>query len=415
MYNGCMANNSKKAAFTRDLVRTLAARMQEADNPLLQVLAGPRQTGKSTALAQALERIDLPQLYVSADDAVVPNRDWLIAQWQQARNLSVAGVNGSGSGSAVLVVDEVQKITQWARTVKGLWDEDRSLGTPLKVVLSGSSTLLLARGLEDSLLGRFELLRSPHWSFSECRAAFGYSLDDFLFFGGFPGAARFVADEARWREYMRNSIIEPTLAMDVFDLAEIRKPALLRALFYLGARFSAQELSYTKMLGQLHDAGNATTLAGYLEVLGKVGMLTGLEKYHPSVLNSRKSSPRLMVFDTSLLTASTSRSMKSLLGDPEARGHLAESAVGAYLLARAPGDGFEVFWWRDGGAEVDFVLRRDEELVALEVKSGRQKAGGGMDAFLRKYPMARRLVVGGGGRSAVPLEAFLGGEVALFD
>lgn len=396
--------------YQRALVGELHKRMSESDNPLLQVLVGPRQTGKSTALTQALTDITLPQLYVSADDAPAPTRDWLTLQWEQARNLA----NREPAG-AVLVIDEIQKISNWSTAVKALWDADRTTGTKLKVCLSGSSTLLLQTGLEESLMGRFELLRSPHWNFAECNAAFGYTLEDFLFFGGYPGAARLTRSEKRWRDYLRNSIIEPTVALDVFAVAEIRKPALLRALFSLGARFSAQELSYTKMLGQLHDAGNTTTLAAYLDILGKVGMLTGLNKYHPSIITTRKSSPRLMVFDTSLMTAMDTTSRKALLSDNEKRGHLVESAVGAALLARAPIEGFEVFWWRERDAEVDFVLRRDDDLIALEVKSGRQKPTGGMDVFLRSYPSTLRLIVGGGGRRAVEIGDFLAGEVPLFN
>lgn len=408
--------------FQRNMVSEIRERMREAGNPLLQVIVGPRQTGKSTMLTQALEEINLPYLFVSSDDAEIPSRQWLETQWQQARHLATSNTDSGAKTSskktppsALLVVDEIQKVPKWSSAVKALWDEDQVTGVNLKVFLSGSSSLLIQSGLEESLMGRFELLRSTHWSFAECREAFGFDLDDFLFFGGFPGAARFVKDEARWRDYLRNSIIEPTIAMDAFAVAEIRKPALLRALFSLGARFSGQELSYTKMLGQLHDAGNTTTLASYLDTLGKVGMLAGLSKYHPSVLTSRKSSPRLMVFDTALMTATSTASKKAFLADSEARGHLVESAVGASLLARGPVEGFEIFWWREGNAEVDFVLRRDEDLVALEVKSGRQKPRGGMDAFLRLYPEAHRLVVGGGGRGAVDLEAFLAGQVPLFD
>lgn len=392
--------------YERAMVATLIQRMEEMDNPLIQVLVGPRQTGKSTMIAQSLAKVDLPVHSVSTDDELSPNADWIRQEWQQARNLQSAR-----RGPALLVIDEVQKVVGWENVVKGLWDADRRNGIPLKVVLSGSSSLLIHKGLADSLMGRFELLHSPQWSLAECEAAFDYTLDEFLFFGGYPGAARLVGDESRWRAYLRDSIIEPTIARDVLEREDVRRPALLRQLFVLGARYSGQELSYNKMLGQLQDAGNVATLAHYLTLLSQAGILSGLEKYHAKELVRRRSSPRFMVHDTSLMTSIANRPRALLLGDHELRGHVVESAVGASLLARASAEGFDVGWWREGTHEVDFVLSSGDDIVAIEVKSGRTKAQGGMAAFLKAHPAAHRMVVGGSAAGAVPIEAFLRGEV----
>lgn len=394
--------------YQRAQVEAIAQRMEESDNPLIQVVVGPRQTGKSTMIAQALKIAGVPAHSVSADDVLAPNADWIREEWQQARN-----EQRSSRSPCLLVLDEVQKVKGWPNVVKGLWDADRRNEIPLKVFLSGSSSLLLRRGLEDSLKGRFEVIRSPHWSFAECRDAFGFDLDDFLYFGGFPGAARLSRDEARWRAYMRDSIIEPTIANDVLEEEDVRKPALMRALFELGARFSAQELSYTKMLGQLQDAGNTTTLAHYLTLLDKAGVLSALEKYHPKEIERRRSSPRLMVYDTALMTAVSDRPKDLLLGDKELRSHVVESAVGAYLLARAPEEGFTVQWWREGSKEVDFVVSSPLGIAAIEVKSGRTKSQGGMSEFLKRYPDARRIVVGGSATGACSVEDFLLGNVKL--
>ena len=394
--------------YERAQVETIRQRMAEAENPLIQVVTGPRQTGKSTMLGQALAGQAARSHFVSADDAIVPTTSWLQQEWQQARNLARA------AGGALLVVDEVQKVPHWPAAVKSLWDADRRDGVPLKVFLSGSSSLLLHHGLEDSLMGRYELIRSPHWSFAECREAFGFTLDDFLYFGGYPGAARLHGDGARWLAYMRDAVIEPTISQDVLALEDVRKPALMRAVFRLGATYSGQELSYTKMLGQLQDAGNTVTLAHYLDLLGKAGMICTLEKYDAKELRRRRSSPRLMVFDTSLMTATSGTGREAWLTEPDRRGHLVESAVGALLLARAPAEGFEVFWWREGVREVDFVLRRGTDLAAIEVKSGRETGQGGMAAFLSEHPEARRIVVGGGATGAVGIEEFLDGRYPLF-
>lgn len=395
--------------YQRSQVSLIAKRMLEANNPLIQVVVGPRQTGKSTMLSQAVKSAGLPFHFVSADDPLSPTAEWLRIEWQQARNLT-----RNNTRPAVLIVDEIQKVQQWSNTVKSLWDADQREESTLKVCLSGSSSLLLHHGLEDSLMGRFELTRSPHWSLAECRDAFGYSLDDYLYFGGYPGAARFASDPKRWASYIRDAVVEPTISQDVLALEDVRKPALMRALFRLGAAYSSQELSYTKIVGQLQDAGNTVTVAHYLDLLGKAGMLCALEKYDDKELTRRRSSPRLMAFDTSLTTALSAKDRTGLLEDPSQRGHIVETAVGARLLARGGAEGFEVYWWREGNKEVDFVIQKGAELTAIEVKSGHESSQSGMAAFLADHPGAKRIVVGGAAAGACTVEEFLLDKVDLF-
>jgi predicted AAA+ superfamily ATPase len=389
--------------FARKLVSQLAERLTEPRR-FIQIVVGPRQTGKTTAVVQALERVATPQRFVSADDVTVVGADWLRNEWEQARTLAK-------SGDAVLVVDEIQKVPNWSSIVKLLWDEDSRNRVAIKVVLTGSSSLLLQKGLAESLMGRFEVLYSPHWNYAECREAFGYSLDDFLFFGGYPGAATLIKDENRWARYVGQSIIEPTISQDILMMEEVRKPVLLRSLFALGASYSAQELSFTKLLGQLQDAGNTVTLAHYLDLLGRANMLTGLQNFSGNQLRSRKSSPRFMVYDTSLLTYSDGTNRRHLLDNPTDRGRLVESAVGAYLLARGKEDGFEVYWWRERDKEVDFVIKQGGKLTAIEVKSGRVKSIGGSLEFKQLFPEALSLVIG---TANCKLEDFLLGDVPLF-
>lgn len=395
--------------YERRQVQVIRTRMAEVDNPLLQVVVGPRQTGKSTMLSQGLKSQDCPSHFVSADDPVTPSVGWLRTEWQQARNMTRGNTQ-----PALLIVDEIQKVKDWPNAVKSLWDADRREQSALKVFLSGSSSLLLHKGLEDSLMGRFELIRSPHWSYGECRDAFDYTLDDYLFFGGYPGAARFISDEGRWASYIRDAVIEPTISQDVLAMEDVRKPALMRALFRLGALYSGQELSYNKMVGQLQDAGNTVTVAHYLDLLDKAGMIASLPKYHAKELERRRSSPRLMVYNTALMCALSDKGRERLLGERDLRGHVVESSVGAYLLARAPEEGFEVYWWREKNDEVDFVLQRGTALAAIEVKSGNESGQSGMAAFLQRHPEARRIVVGGSSAGACGLEEFLLGEVPLF-
>ena len=389
--------------FTRALVSQLTERLTEP-RKFIQIVVGPRQTGKTTAVLQALEQLSVQRHFVSADDPNLVSVEWLRNEWEQARALAK-------QNEAILVIDEIQKIEKWSSIVKLLWDEDNRFHAPLKVVLTGSSSLLLQKGLEESLMGRFEILYSPHWSYSECNQAFGYSLDDFLFFGGYPGAASLIKDENRWARYMGTSIVEPTISQDILMMEEVRKPALLRSLFMLGAGYSAQELSFTKMLGQLQDAGNTVTLAHYLELLGKANMLTGLQNYSGNQIRARKSSPRFMIYDTSLMTYADGANRRRLLENPTERGRLVESAVGAYLLARGKEEGFEVYWWRERNNEVDFILKKGSSLTAIEVKSGRVKNVGGSLVFKKLYPEALSLIIGSANLS---LEDFLLGKKPLF-
>jgi len=388
------------APFERPQTATLAARLTEPPR-LLQVVAGPRQVGKSTLVERVLERSALPSAYASADEPALRDAAWLDAQWNAARALAASHTDG-----AILALDEIQKIPAWSESVKRLWDEDRRAKRALRVVLLGSAPLLVQQGLTESLAGRFEMLRLPHWSFAEMRAAFGFTLDDYLTFGGYPGAAPLIADPERWRRYVLDSLVETTISRDVLLLTQVNKPALLRRLFELGCRYSGQVLSYTKMLGQLADAGNTTTLAHYLDLLAGAGMLAGLAKYSGKAVRQRASSPKLQVRNTALMTAQSGLSPDAARADREYFGRLVESAVGAHLANAASTGECELFYWRDGNAEVDFVVRAGRAVLAIEVKSGRAaRSRNGLAAFASAHRGARSLMVGGDG---VSVEEFLG-------
>jgi predicted AAA+ superfamily ATPase len=235
--------------------------------------------------------------------------------------------------------------------------------------------------------------------------AFGWGADEYVFYGGYPGAAPLIGEEDRWARYIRDSLIETTIARDVLLLARVDKPALLRRLFELGCAYSGQILSYTKMLGQLQDAGNTTTLAHYLELLAGAGMLVGLHKYAAGATRQRGSSPKLQVLNTALMTAQSGMSFSEARRDPEFWGRLVESAVGAHLANAAAAGVCQVFYWRDRNQEVDFVVRAGKVVTAIEVKSGRAPdAFPGLAAFSAAVRKARKLVVGADG---VPVEEFL--------
>lgn len=373
----------------------------------IQVVAGPRQVGKTTLVQQVCEDSGLPVQFASADEPTLRGPEWIAQQWEIARLMQ-------GKRSAVLVLDEIQKVSGWSEAVKRLWDEDTRKKRPLKVILLGSAPLLIQRGLSESLAGRFEVLHLPHWSAEEMRLAFGWSVQQSIFYGGYPGAASLIGDHDRWVRYVRDSLIETTLSRDVLLLSRVDKPALLRRMFELGCKYSGQILSYTKMIGQLQDAGNTTTLAHYLELLGAAGILTGFSKYAGEAVRSRGSSPKLQVFDTALLSALSSYRFEEALADREYWGRLTESAVGAHLANAAAAGKYEVFYWRDRNREVDFVVRAGRLLTAIEVKSGRaREVLPGMQAFNEAFKPDRLLLVGGDGIAVEdflcqPIERWLG-------
>ncbi len=389
-----------KEEYRRPQAKVLEKRLLEPRR-FIQVVAGPRQVGKTTLVRQVLAGLEAQAHYASADEPSLKDRAWLEAQWETARLL----ISDRGRSGAVLALDEIQKIPAWSETVKRLWDADTASRLPLKVIVLGSSPLLMRQGLTESLAGRFEVLHLPHWSFQEMREAFGFNLDDYLYYGAYPGAAALIEEPERWARYIKDALIETTIARDVLLLTRVDKPALLRRLFELGCRYSGQVLSYNKMIGQLQDAGNTTTLAHYLDLLAAAGLLVGLQKYSGTVVGRRGSSPKLQVLNTALMTAQAGVSPRELKADRELWGRLVESAVGAHLANAQAAGSLELFYWRERNREVDFVVKAGRNLIAIEVKSGRRRdALPGLGAFTGNYRKAKPLLIGA---DSVALEDFL--------
>lgn len=390
--------------YERSFVTTLSDRLRESRR-FIQVVIGPRQTGKSTGVSQALGKLSAPVVEYAFDRPRDRRSAKLEEIWGQAREML------GSSPEVILSLDEIQKVPDWSSTVKFLWDEDTRRGNNIKVVATGSSALTLRGGMAESLKGRFEEIASTQWTLAECRDAFGYSLDDFLFFGGYPGAAALKDEPDRWFAYMHDSIIEPTITQDVLEMETVKKPALLRALFEIGAMYSAREISYRKLLGQLDDRGNTEVISHHLDLLSHAGLLSGLRKYDEKPLRSKTSSPRLLVHDTSLMTAASEEDAEALFANPAQKGHLIETAAGAYLLERSRQERFSVRWWRDRNDEVDFVITKGRKRTAIEVKGGHTRRTKGLGAFVEKYPGTYVLIVGA---ESCPLEEFLLGNISLF-
>jgi len=386
--------------FRRKHFNILISRIRE-QRAFIQVVMGPRQVGKSTMVKQVLEAIDIPSVRFTADNVPASNTAWISNCWDSAR----VKMKIEHLPELVLVIDEIQKIKDWSEAVKKEWDNDTFSDVNLKVVLLGSSRVLLDKGLADSLAGRFERIIMSHWNYSEFQEAFGWDIDRFMYYGSYPGAAQLVEDPERWMQYISGAIIDATINKDILVDTLISKPALLRQTFELSCAYSGQELSMTKLLGQMKDAGNTTTLTGYLNILGQAGLVTGLYKWANDNARKRASVPKHQVYNNALKMAYATKSFEEACLDRKYWGRVFESAVGAHIVSHAYEGNYKVYYWRDyENREVDYVLENKNQLIAVEVKSNREKTTGGLIEFEKQFHPRMSIVVGDGGMSA---ESFL--------
>jgi len=374
----------------------LLKRLKAEPRRFIQVIYGPRQIGKTTLVRQIMGELDYPSVMIAADAVPAGDGVWISQQWENARIRQ----QQQPDKPFLLVIDEVQKIDNWSEQIKAEWDRDTAEEKDIRVVLLGSSRLMLQQGLTESLAGRFEATYLGHWSYKEMKDAFGLTAEEFIWFGGYPGAIALKDDEDRWKNYIRDSLLETSISKDILMLTRVDKPALMKRLFELGSVYSGQVLSYTKIMGQLADAGNTTTLANYLNLLNDAGLLGGLEKYSPNMVRKRSSSPKFMVHNTAIMSGISNESMDTLLADPKAWGRWVESAVGAHLINQSFKDKkLNVYYWREGNEEVDFVLEYKKRVIALEVKSSKTGTLSGMNAFAKQFKPEKSLLIGADGIS----------------
>ena len=380
--------------YKRSEYQIIRKRLEEP-RKFIQVVMGPRQVGKSTVVKQVLQDIDLPFLLFSADNVPASNSAWVSNCWAAVRSQK----ESKAYGCVILVIDEIQKIANWSEVVKKEWDDDTFHNLDIRVLLLGSSRVMLEKGLSESLAGRFEEIRMSHWSYAEMKECFGYTLDQYMFYGGYPGAAELIAEPDRWEQYIQSAIIDTTINKDILMDTPISKPALLRQTFELGAAYSGEVLSLSKMLGSLQDAGNTVTLAGYINLLDESGMLCGIQKYSIDTSRRRASIPKLQVYNNALKAIFYPYTFEQSILDRRAWGRIFESSIGAWLVSQAFVHRFEVFYWRERELEVDFILRKKGIVIAIEVKSNAEKNTKGLNAFKERFNPKSAFIVGDGGIS----------------
>ncbi|MBS9524301.1 ATP-binding protein [Litoribacter ruber] len=374
--------------------KLIQSRLENEPRRFIQVIYGPRQVGKTTLVRQILKDLDCPHSMVAADAVPAGDKVWIAQQWESAR----VKYKSNRAKPYLLIIDEVQKIDNWSEQIKAEWDKDTFEELDIRVVLLGSSRLMLQQGLTESLAGRFEATYLGHWSYKEMKEAFGLSPEEFVWFGGYPGAISLKDNEDRWKDYIKDSLLETSISKDILMLTRVDKPALMKRLFELGAMYSGQVLSYTKVMGQLADAGNTTTLANYLELLHAAGLLGGLEKFSPNAVRKRASSPKFMVHNTAIMSGISNESLETLLANGKNWGRWVESAIGAHLINQALKEKkLHIYYWREGNDEVDFVVEYKKRVIALEVKTGKSGALTGLNAFAKQFKPEKSLLVGNGG------------------
>ena len=383
----------------RNQLEIVKSRMNET-RKFIQVLMGPRQVGKTTMMKQLTEEVIIDTISVSADGVINSNWLWIQQIWENAR----IHLKNTVNNELILIIDEIQKLDNWSEIVKEQWDFDTKENNNIKVILLGSSRLMIQKGLTESLAGRFEATYVGHWSFSEMEEAFGWNVNQYIYYGAYPGAASLIHQEERWKNYIKDALIETSISKDILMMTRVDKPAVLKRLFELGCLYSGQILAYTKLLGELQDAGNTTTLSHYLTLLSDSGLLGATEKYAGNVIRKRASKPKFQVFNNALLTAQDDLTYEKALSDTKIWGRLAESAIGAHLLNNAITNNYTVYYWREKNDEVDFILERKKNLIALEVKTGRKSENKGMRVFAETFKPKKVLLIGTGG---IGIETFL--------
>lgn len=386
--------------YKRKQLSVLESRMAESRRTI-HVVMGPRQVGKSTMIDQFVEHTSVPYSLFSADGVGKTNTDWISEKWYEVRTKMML----YGENEHILIIDEIQKIAGWSETVKKEWDQDTRDKRNLKVILLGSSRLLIQKGLEESLEGRYETLKMGYWEWEEMREAFGFTMEQFIYFGGFPGLAPYINDEDRWRKMMEDSIISPILNRDILDIEEIRNPSLLRQVFEIGSMYSAQEISLNKMQGVV-NSGTVPTISSYLRILDETMLVKPLYKYDNSTIKTRNSVPKMQAYNNAFRNSYCQHTFEEAVMNKVEWGRQVESAVGAYLAGRSVIDGFQLLFWRDEKKnECDYVLKKGESLIAIEVKSGHADNIEGYLAFKNRFGrnIVNSFIVGPEG---LPLEDF---------
>ena len=336
---------------------------------LIQIVRGPRQVGKTTGVLLFLKSQKKIYHYASTDGVLENGVSWILNEWQKARDKK----------AVYFVIDEIQKINHWSEAIKKIWDQQArgaAKQRKIKFILLGSSSLIIQKGLTESLAGRYQTLNVHHWNFLETKKLIpSISLNQFLEMGGYPGSYRFLKKRDQFENFIKNSIIEPAISMDILSFSRVRKPALFKQIFEILCGYPAQEISYTKLLGQLQDKGNTDLIKTYIALYEQAFLFKSLEKFSHKTIKIKSSAPKILPLSPCFSLFSVQKNLTS---------RVFEATVGAQL-SRLQG---ELYYWREQNKEIDFVYFFKKRIYAIEVKFGKKKTTFGMESFLKKFKKA---------------------------
>jgi predicted AAA+ superfamily ATPase len=367
----------------------LLKRLSEPAPGRIQLLSGPRQVGKTTLLLEIAERERGAAIYAAADGPEAALPGFWERLWGEAES------RASAVKRAVLLLDEIHLMPQWAARLKGEWDRARRRKVPIHVIATGSSALRLSSGSRESLAGRFERTVLTHWSASSLSDIFGVprsEVSDLVVRRGtYPGAFQYSEDVGRWTAYVRDSILEPAIGRDILAIEAVRKPALLRQVFGVCASSPAQIVSLQKLQGQLQDSGALETIAHYLQLLEEAFLVVPLTKHSTRAARQRAAPPKLVTLNNALLAVVEPRGIPDASRDSARYGAWVENACIAY----AWNSGQRVSYWREEPHEVDAVLEGSWGAFAVEVKTGPLTVSDlrGLGEFTRRFPKYVPLVL----------------------
>jgi predicted AAA+ superfamily ATPase len=356
---------------TRNFVELLKKRFSEK-LPLIQIVMGPRQVGKTTGVMQFQEQTNINCHYISADSMPLSNANWILEQWQTAL---------TKGDNPLLIIDEIQKADNWSEVIKNLWDKQLKTGKRVNVLLLGSSSLSLKKGVSESLAGRYELIPVVHWDFIESKKLREMELETYLNFGGYPKSYDYLDDYDRWFSYVKSSIIDNVIDKDILNFALIKNPSLFKQAFEVLSCYPAQEISYRKLLGQLQDRGNTELIKYYIKLFEGAYLIKAIQKYGTQDFKIKSSSPKIIPLAPCFYTLYAATKGKE--------GFVFEATVGAKLLEVS----HDLYYWRQGNSEVDYILSWKKKLFAIEVKSGRKRSRNGLNIFLKLYPNALPIII----------------------
>lgn len=362
------------------------------NNSKILIVEGPRQAGKTTMVQRALNELGLKATYANADNEYTDNRLFIHNAWEKKRR---------SANSQLIVLDNIQHIRNWSTLLQAEYEADMAIGKQPRVVLIAASCAPFYRDMEtDFMQQNSTILRLSLWTWADMRDAFGWSLDQYIFFGGYPGLGEIVAKGRPWRNYVRSKLIEPALTNDILIDVRLYKPHVLLQILEEGISYQGEVRSLNGILENTDGAGNTIILSTYLEFLHNAHILYAIRKYSEMMDRRRASIPKMQVHGNAIAAYYKNWRFPKTLQQDKKRHEILLSAVGAHLLNRSFLEGYKITCFWDRYSSIDFIIS-DSRGRDILINLCRPKADNALAYFTRHYGSFRTILVGDGGQMSV--------------